>query len=102
VQIAWMDRRVRKADANLIWPKRRGGSVFNPKHSRRFSEFVVDDSSHMNLQRLPVQPAARDRGATGGPVIAAPGRTAAVITGLPEPAEGQKGPAQTIRKDPAV
>ena len=37
-----------------------------------------------------------------GPVIAAPGRTAAVITGLPEPAEGQKGPAQTIRKDPAV
>jgi hypothetical protein len=25
-----------------------------------------------------------------------------VTTGLPEPAEGQKGPAQTIRKDPAV
>ena len=57
-----MDRRVRKADANLIWPKRRGGYVFNPKHSRRFSEFVVDDSSHVNLQRLPAQPAARDRG----------------------------------------
>ena len=29
-----------------------GGSVFDPKHSRRFSEFVVDDSSHVNLQRL--------------------------------------------------
>src|SRR4029077_7783963 len=26
---------------------------------------VVDDSSHMNLQRLPAQPAARYRGATG-------------------------------------
>ena len=44
-----MDRCARYADANLIGPKRRGGSVFNPKHSRRFSEFVVDDSSHMNL-----------------------------------------------------
>ncbi len=65
VQISWMDRCVRHADANLIWPKRRGGSIFNPKHSRRFSEFVVDDSSHMNLHRLPAQPAARDRGATG-------------------------------------
>jgi hypothetical protein len=42
----------------------------------------------------------RPRGA--GPVIAVPGGTAAVITGLPEPAEGQKGLAQTIRKDPAV
>jgi hypothetical protein len=51
-KIAGMDRCVRRPDANLIWPKRRGGSVFNPKHSRRFSEFVVDDSSHLNLQRL--------------------------------------------------
>jgi hypothetical protein len=75
-----MDRCVRYSDANLIWPKRRGGAIFNPKHSRRFSEFVVDDSSHMNLQQLPAQPAARGRGATG-PVIATPGRTAAVITG---------------------
>jgi hypothetical protein len=47
-----MDRRVGYADTNLIWPERRGGAVFDPKHSRRFSEFVVDDSSHVNLQRL--------------------------------------------------
>jgi hypothetical protein len=47
-----MDRRVGYADANLIWPERRGETVFDPKHSRRFSEFVVDDSSHVNLQRL--------------------------------------------------
>jgi hypothetical protein len=60
----------------------------------------VDDSSHMNLQRLPVQPAARDRGRRAR--FRGAGGTAAVITGLPEPAEGQKGLAQTIRKDPAV
>ena len=47
-----MDRCVRYADANLIWPERRRVAVFDPKHSRRFSEFVVHDSSHANFQRL--------------------------------------------------
>src|SRR5260370_13423238 len=88
VKIAWMNRRVRYADANLIWPKRCGGAVFDPKHSRRFSEFVVDDSSHVNLQRLAAQPAARDRRATGR-LSRCPGGPAAVITGLPELAEGE-------------
>jgi hypothetical protein len=79
-----MDRCARYADANLIWPKRGGGSVFNPKHSRRFSEFVVDDSSHMNLSAV-TGAASGPRPRGDGPAIAAPGRTAAVITGLPEP-----------------
>ena len=47
-----MDRCVRYADANLIWPERCGVAAFDQKHSPRFSEFVVDDSSHANLQRL--------------------------------------------------
>jgi hypothetical protein len=35
----------------LIWSERLGWSVFDPKHLRRLSEFVVDDPSHANLQR---------------------------------------------------
>jgi hypothetical protein len=53
----------------LIWPERRGGAVFDPKHSRRFSEFVVDDSSRVNLQRLGVGrqigPVRFDKGTKG-------------------------------------
>jgi hypothetical protein len=50
-EIAWMHRCVRYADTNLIWSERFGWEVFDPKHLRRFSEFMVDDSSHANLQR---------------------------------------------------
>jgi hypothetical protein len=46
-----MDRCARYADANLIWSERRGWAVFDPKHLRRLSEFVVDNSSHASLQR---------------------------------------------------
>jgi hypothetical protein len=41
-----MDRCVRQADTNLIWPERLGWTVFDPKHLCWVSEFVVDDSSH--------------------------------------------------------
>jgi hypothetical protein len=51
-KVAGTDPREGYADANLIWPERHGGAVFDPKHSRRVSEFVVGDSSHVNLQRL--------------------------------------------------
>jgi hypothetical protein len=41
-----MDRRVGHANANLVWRKRHGMAVFDPKHSFRFAEFVVDDFSY--------------------------------------------------------
>jgi len=47
-----MDRRVGYADANFVWGKRHGRAVFDPKHSFRFAEFVVDNSSHVNLQGI--------------------------------------------------
>jgi hypothetical protein len=35
----------------LVWSERRGWAVFDPKHLRRLSEFVVDNSFHASLQR---------------------------------------------------
>ena len=48
-QIAWMDRRVGYADPNLIWSERLRWAVFDPKHLRRLSEFVVNNSFHALL-----------------------------------------------------
>ena len=46
-----MHRCVRYADTNLIWSERLGWEVFDPKYPRWFAEFVLDNSSHANLQR---------------------------------------------------
>jgi hypothetical protein len=46
-----MDRCLRYGDTNLIWSERLGWGVFDPKHLHRFSEFVVGNSSHADLQR---------------------------------------------------
>ena len=42
-----MDWCVSQPDADLIRPEPRGRAVFDPKHPRRFAEFVVNDSSHL-------------------------------------------------------
>ncbi len=46
-----MDRRARQPDADLIGCELWRCSLFEPQHSRRFSEFVMDDSSHIYFHR---------------------------------------------------
>jgi hypothetical protein len=61
-----MHRCVRYADANLIWSERLGWAVFDLEHLLGLSEFVVDNSSHVESpaaeRRTSDQAGARRRG----------------------------------------